>query len=388
MRRIAIFATSRAIDRYNHRYSSTNSYRALELYRYSLYAPAGANVASIADAAAVPTMAAEEAPSVTADGAPSVSKRAAAKARRAAEQRARPPKPKGPRQPVNFDVAKRNALTKLDKSPKGSIDAPARELVAAINACAQYVTTSCCSGRVSLYETYEDMPSASWLSAGRGGKWLLVRHDTVTLEQLVAALPSAAPADGGGGGGGGMVSLKVEPAIFHVQCRDLPAARALLQMGLRAGFRESGIVLSETTKVMVAIRTTANCLELPVYDGTPRAGAAGADAAGSASSAAGAGAGEAGLLVSREYLSYLVGHANSKYLGSIRRLEALAAEFAKLDGGVAVCAPCDEQPEPDEAQPPEPGGVAVGVTAGAEAPHLAPPRDATTGVTDRLGVNE
>jgi tRNA wybutosine-synthesizing protein 3 len=309
---------------------------------------------SIADAA-VPTMAAEEAPSVTADGAPSVSKRAAAKARRAAEQRARPPKPKGPRQPVNFDVAKRNALTKLDKSPKGSIDAPARELVAAINACAQYVTTSCCSGRVSLYETYEDMPSASWLSAGRGGKWLLVRHDTVTLEQLVAALPSAAPADGGGGGGGGMVSLKVEPAIFHVQCRDLPAARALLQMGLRAGFRESGIVLSETTKVMVAIRTTANCLELPVYDGTPRAGAAGADAAGSASSAAGAGAGEAGLLVSREYLSYLVGHANSKYLGSIRRLEALAAEFAKLDGGVAVCAPCDEQPEPDEAQPPPTG---------------------------------
>ena len=45
------------------------------------------------------------------------------------------------------------------------------------------------------------------------------------------------------------VALKHEPAILHVQCRDVEAARSLLLLALTSGFRESGIVLSGSQKV-------------------------------------------------------------------------------------------------------------------------------------------
>ena len=51
-----------------------------------------------------------------------------------------------------------------------------------------------------------------------------------------------------------------------MQCRDVDAAKRLLQAALAAGFRESGLVL-KPEKVMLAIRTTANSLELPLHLG-------------------------------------------------------------------------------------------------------------------------
>lgn len=186
-----------------------------------------------------------------------------------------------PKAPSNarqfFDVAKKNALGKLDKSPKGSLDLPIAGLVQSINRSADYVTTSSCSGRVVLYAA---------APGGRGGRWLLVRHGTVTIAEVDAALlgsPSFDSPENNDGGATaaapaapappvapiapitsaesvevcgdatppGVVSLKVEPAILHVLCRDVAAAKRLLQVALRAGFRESGLVLSESSgKVM------------------------------------------------------------------------------------------------------------------------------------------
>ena len=82
----------------------------------------------------------------------------------------RPPKPKRPKQPPSFAVCKRNALSKLDKSPKGSIDAPILPLVRALYGHAGYVTTSSCSGRIALYETSGRAPN---------GRWALVEHRRV-----------------------------------------------------------------------------------------------------------------------------------------------------------------------------------------------------------------
>jgi len=87
----------------------------------------------------------------------------------------RPPKPKRPKQPPSFAVCKRNALSKLDKSPKGSIDAPILPLVRALYGHAGYVTTSSCSGRIALYETSGRAPN---------GRWALVEHRRVQLEEL------------------------------------------------------------------------------------------------------------------------------------------------------------------------------------------------------------
>ena len=172
------------------------------------------------------------------------------------------------KQQLSFDVSKKNALAKFDKSPKGSLDAPIAAFVYKINAHADYVTTSTCSGRVALFAS---------ASAGRGGRWLLVEHRTVTLNEVAAAIgasssssdnllaPPPLPADGSSSSSDRVVSLKVEPAILHVQCRDSASARKLLALALQSGFRESGLVLSESSaKVMLAIRTTSNCLEMPI----------------------------------------------------------------------------------------------------------------------------
>ncbi len=221
-----------------------------------------------------------------------------------------PSKGSRPKQALSFDVSKRNALGKLDKSPKGSVDQPICALVGAINRHSDLVTTSTCSGRIVLFE------SAS--TACRGGRWLLVSHATTTMDEVEESLAGA--------GSSGTIALKVEPAILHVQCRNVACAKRLLQVGLRAGFRESGLVLSDSEKVMLAIRTTSDGLELPLV----------ADGA---------------RLVSEEYLRFIVTHANAKFEASQRRLAALEAEFARSECGAAVCSECDHEGENAPAEP-------------------------------------
>ena len=233
----------------------------------------------------------------------------------------RPKKPKVP-QANAFAVAKRNALEKLDKSPKGSIDAPIAALVSRINRHPDFFTTSSCSGRIVLFHA----------SSNRGGRWLLSSHATVTTEQVATALTADQVArsevllsgdEPSSAHGRGEISLKMEPGILHVQCRDVAAAKWLLQIALKAGFRESGLVLSESSKVMLAIRTsvarlerelrrliiprsqrlrlscalrvrrTSNSLELPVAAPDP--------------------AGRMQTLVPPDYLAHLVEHANFKF---------------------------------------------------------------------------
>jgi tRNA wybutosine-synthesizing protein 3 len=55
----------------------------------------------------------------------------------------------------DFEVAKARVLAELqaciDRSKKGDIDAPIRELIRFINDSTRYVTTSSCSGRVAVF---------------------------------------------------------------------------------------------------------------------------------------------------------------------------------------------------------------------------------------------
>ena len=129
-----------------------------------------------------------------------------------------------PKQLPNFDVSKRNALGKLDKSPKGSLDAPIAPLVHEINAHADYVTTSTCSGRAALVATSPN-PQRGF----RGSRWLLVEHRTVTAAEVQAQLDAglaaiaaeAADGDSSDAPPPPLVCFKLEPAILHVQCLSL-----------------------------------------------------------------------------------------------------------------------------------------------------------------------
>jgi hypothetical protein len=58
--------------------------------------------------------------------------------------------------------------------------------------------------------------------------------------------------------------LKCESFILHILCRDIQCAKSLLNIALECGYRESGITIGKGSKVMIAIRTTAFGLEVPI----------------------------------------------------------------------------------------------------------------------------
>jgi tRNA wybutosine-synthesizing protein 3 len=96
-----------------------------------------------------------------------------------------------------FEARKRAILAQLDApeaeyhdlSPKGSVDAPIRALIGGINGIQGLVTTSSCSGRISVFlegpksgatnsESHEESPAGS--GGKGGGSWLFIDHDPVS----------------------------------------------------------------------------------------------------------------------------------------------------------------------------------------------------------------
>ena len=61
----------------------------------------------------------------------------------------------------------------------------------------------------------------------------------------------------GGRVNGGVITLKFEPFILHVQCRNTEAAKRLHTISLEAGYRNSGITLGKSGKVTLAVRYDA-----------------------------------------------------------------------------------------------------------------------------------
>lgn len=104
----------------------------------------------------------------------------------------------------DFDARKRHILSTItpdagpDRSPKGYVDAPLLPLLELINAQADYISTSSCSGRVVVYadpvpwswepspfptskepkrSTEEERLGELEAQPEKGGRWLLVSHD-------------------------------------------------------------------------------------------------------------------------------------------------------------------------------------------------------------------
>ena len=81
-----------------------------------------------------------------------------------------------------------------------------------------------------------------------------------------------------------------------MQCRDWEKAQALLELAVAAGFRESGILMGR--RIMLGIRTTANSMEFPIAE-------------------------NGALLVTEEYLRYVVDYGNKKFEDNLRRIGVL-----------------------------------------------------------------
>ncbi|KAH9253606.1 hypothetical protein BASA81_008442 [Batrachochytrium salamandrivorans] len=163
---------------------------------------------------------------------------------------------------VQFEQRKRSGIEaisvcELDKSPKGSVDLPIRDLVNLINLHRDYCTTSSCSGRISLFHTGGEETTAK----GRGF-WFLALHRSLEspteLERALATGLAANPSPSS------ITLFKHEPFVLHVLCRTVPLAQAMLLVARESGFRESGISSSNDNKIILAVRTTSNVLEVPV----------------------------------------------------------------------------------------------------------------------------
>jgi tRNA wybutosine-synthesizing protein 3 len=88
-----------------------------------------------------------------------------------------------------------------DLSPKGSVDAPIRDLIDEINGLDGLVTTSSCSGRISVFlegrkagpDGARALDEGEETRAGPGGKggggaWLFISHDAVEVPSASEAL--------------------------------------------------------------------------------------------------------------------------------------------------------------------------------------------------------
>jgi hypothetical protein len=89
--------------------------------------------------------------------------------------------------PPAFKSLKETALNSLDRSPKGSIDTSFIPVLDIINASKYHFTTSCCSGRISVFDESHGgslHEGNEQVRKGKGfGTWLFVSHEIVEKER-------------------------------------------------------------------------------------------------------------------------------------------------------------------------------------------------------------
>ncbi|XP_050367895.1 tRNA wybutosine-synthesizing protein 2/3/4 [Argentina anserina] len=215
---------------------------------------------------------------------------------------------------MEFERRKAATLTSLrsevtDKSPKGTVDTPIIPLLDVINCHRDYFTTSSCSGRISILSQPTRRTTKKKAS---GGAWLYITHDPADPDAVLDLVfrrrsdqdePELHQDD--------EVVFRFEPLIVAVECRDVAAAQLLVSKAIAAGFRESGITNSNK-RVIIAIRCSIR-LEVPL--GSSRE-----------------------IMVSREYLRFLVGVANEKFEANRKRTDAFLDSLLSESGGFVAAA--------------------------------------------------
>lgn len=157
-----------------------------------------------------------------------------------------------------------NSSQSPDASPKGTIDELCLPIIEVINSHPDMVTTSLCSGRVSVF--LEGIKTNFQIGAkGNEGRWLFVTHHPEDLpmwyKKIEFEYRESQPSE--------MnetqryILFKFEPLILHVKCRDLESANLLYSTAMACGFRESGIGSNNIVGIRTAIKLDVpfGCLE-------------------------------------------------------------------------------------------------------------------------------
>lgn len=148
-----------------------------------------------------------------------------------------------------------------DLSPKGNIDELCVPIINLINSSPDMVTTSSCSGRVSVF--LEGAATNRPGKKGEGGKWIFISHDVNELDNWYNKLENETVnydvKDYQADENTRFVLYKFEAMILHVACRDNDSAGKLFQAAMNCGFRETGIGKNNVVAIRISIK-----LDLPV----------------------------------------------------------------------------------------------------------------------------
>jgi tRNA wybutosine-synthesizing protein 3 len=162
-----------------------------------------------------------------------------------------------------FTKEKSDFLSKKDKSKKGSIDKGMIPLVSIINSKSDFYTTSSCAGRIVLLEMRSKKKNEC--------DWIFAKHGKVTFNEVNSALNkfsmknndvkninetkihnSRTTAKKPNNAIKYEVWLKQQPLILHVACRNLDAAKRLLETS-RKLFKKAGIIGLTERKITVEV---------------------------------------------------------------------------------------------------------------------------------------
>lgn len=131
------------------------------------------------------------------------------------------------------------SLEEADRSKKGSLDAPIRDLVRLLNASPNAFTTSSCSGRVALFA--EPPARAPGEKKGKGGEWVHVSHECADADAVWEALQKYLTAGAGGTQAPRQpLTFRFDPFILAAECRSLSDAQGLVRVARECGFGSQG----------------------------------------------------------------------------------------------------------------------------------------------------
>ncbi|EGW34347.1 uncharacterized protein SPAPADRAFT_134561 [Spathaspora passalidarum NRRL Y-27907] len=205
-----------------------------------------------------------------------------------------------------LDEISTNSSDNLDASPKGTIDEKCIPIINLINKDPNMVTTSSCSGRVSVFlEGKHQEGQNKIIAKGNEGRWLFVTHNPEDLPKWYDGVDFKYLCDQFPGGESRSILFKFEPLILHVKCRDLNQASKLYTVAMNCGFRESGIGSNYNVAIRISIK-----LDIPIGYGNDSE--------------------ELVSFVSKEYLEYATKLSYERFTENFKKMNQLYDAIDKM----------------------------------------------------------
>jgi tRNA wybutosine-synthesizing protein 3 len=183
---------------------------------------------------------------------------------------------------TSFKKGKLESLEGFKK--KGQVDQKVIGILDSINKNPGLVTSSSCSGRITLLEISEKKGDARFYS-----KW----HREISFEEAWDALSNYR--------GRRKLWFRCEPFIIHIFAKDLDSAQSVMRLARKSGFKRGGIWGFRNGWPFLELIGTSE-FALPVFDGE--------------------------LLISKKHLEYIVKTANATLRKNYSQLERFEKELS------------------------------------------------------------